>query len=85
MKNSSASPSPDPIIDEVVKFLHCSVGCKDEVGAAVAACYPDSDDKALASLQPDVEACAKAGAALRNCMQRQFKAGVHETHIGNSN
>jgi hypothetical protein len=82
--SSSSSPSPDSLIDGTIKALFCLAECENTFEAAIAACFPDldADDKTSARQPVDVQACAKAGAALRCCMKMQDKARVYEPYIG---
>jgi hypothetical protein len=81
MENAaSSSPSSDSFIDGTIKALFCLAECENTLEAAIAACFPD--DKTSARQPVDVQACAKAGAALRCCMQMQDKARVYEPYIG---
>jgi hypothetical protein len=85
MENAACSlPSPDSFIDGTIKALFCLAECENTFEAAIAACFPDldRDDKTSARQPVDVQACAKAGAALRCCMQMQDKARVYEPYIG---
>jgi hypothetical protein len=77
--SSSSSSTVDPLVDGVIKGFVCLAGCEDQLTAFGAACFPKSDDDRAATPTPDAQACTKATAALRSCMQAT--AGLYESYM----
>jgi cellulase/cellobiase CelA1 len=75
----SSSSSPDPVDGILKNFICIHGGCKGKYGEVVRVCNLALDDDDDAAAAMDVEACAKAVAALRKCVEA--KTTVYEGYV----